>query len=157
MTMTLELDLQHEMVTHLDIGSFTQVISGTLVKDTVEKMRYENHNCAIISKSGKPVGIFTDRDLLLRVVDNPETWNVPIDEIMTTAPITVNVTDPAYQAMEVMDKKHIRNVPVLDGKGHVAGNLTHYAIIKFLADRFPSAVYNLPPDSDRVTKHRDGA
>jgi CBS domain-containing protein len=110
-----------------------------------------------MSKKGEPVGIFTDRDLLLSVVGNPETWDAPIDTVMTTAPITINVTAPAYEALELMDKKHIRNIPVLDDKGHVAGNLTHYVIIKHLADRFPSSVYNLPPDPNRVPKRRGGA
>jgi hypothetical protein len=46
---------------------------------------------------------------------------------------------------------------VLDNKGTVIGNLTHYAIVKYLADRFPESVYNLPPEPDRVTSNRDGA
>jgi CBS domain-containing protein len=56
-----------------------------------------------------------------------------------------------------MDEKHFRNVPVVNDNGQVIGNLTHHAIIKYLADRFPESVYNLPPDPDRVTSNRDGA
>jgi hypothetical protein len=35
------------------------------------------------------------------------------------------------------------------------GNLTHYAIIKYLAAA--RSVYNLPPEPDRVVRNRDGA
>lgn len=155
--MTLEKDLQQELVMHLDVGNFTVVESGTTVKDTVEKMRSEKHNCAIITKDGALTGIFTDRDLLTKVVNAPNLWAGSIDTVMTESPIAVNVNDPAYQALDLMDEKHFRNVPVVDNAGQVVGNLTHYAIIKYLADRFPESVYNQPPDPNRVAKDRDGA
>jgi CBS domain-containing protein len=92
-----------------------------------------------------------------KVVDNPATWNAPIENLMTPNPITVNSNDPAYKALALMDEKHFRNVPVVDDTGQVIGNLTHYAVIKYLADRFPESVYNLPPDPDAVASNRDGA
>ena len=155
--MSLEQDLQYEQVIHLDISNFTEIKSGTTVKNTVDKMRQNNHNCAIITSNGELAGIFTDRDLLNKVVDAPELWNRPIDNVMTHAPICVSTNDPAYEALELMDEKHFRNVPVIDKAGRVVGNLTHHAIIKYLADRFPQTVYNQPPDPNRVTQKRDGA
>ena len=155
--MNLESDLQHEQVIHLDVGNFTEVTSDMLVKDVVEQMRSEGNNCAVITKHNKLVGIFTDRDLLRKVVDAPESWAKPIDEVMTALPITVDAAAPADAALDLMDRHHFRNVPVIDSEGQVIGNLTHYAIIKFLADRFPESVYNLPPDPDRVSRNRDGA
>jgi signal-transduction protein with cAMP-binding, CBS, and nucleotidyltransferase domain len=155
--MSLESDLKHEQVIHLDVGSFTEVKSNTSVKDAIEQMRSEGHNCAVITRQNKLVGIFTDRDLLRKVVDAPERWDKPIDEVMTAPPITVDATAPANVALDLMHKHHFRNVPVIDSDGRVIGNLTHYAIIKYLADRFPESVYNLPPDPDRVSRNRDGA
>lgn len=155
--MSLEKDLQHEQVVHLDVSGFTQVNSGMSVKDTVERMRRENKNCAIVMQNGDLVGIFTERDLLNRVVGSSEAWEGPIDNVMTESPVTVKTTEPAFSALEIMDQNHCRNVPVVDKDGSVVGNLTHYAIIKYLADRFPSIVYNLPPDPERVTDNRDGA
>jgi CBS domain-containing protein len=155
--MSLENDLQQEQVIHLDIGRFTMVTSGTSVKEAVERMRNNNHNCVIITENGKLAGIFTDRDLMNRVIGSPKTWNNPIDAVMTTSPMAVQAKDPAYQALELMDKKHFRNVPVLDSNGQVVGNLTHYSVIKYLADRFQESVYNQPPEPNRVTRHRAGA
>ena len=155
--MNLEKDLQYEQIAHLDVSDFTQVNLGTSVKNTVAQMRHEKNNCAIVIQNGNLVGIFTERDLLNRVIGSPETWEGPVDDVMTAAPTSVRTTDPAYSALEVMEKNHCRNVPVVDKDGTVIGNLTHYAIIKYLADRFPSTVYNLPPDPDRVMDDRDGA
>ena len=154
--MSLENDLQTEQVLHLDVRDFTEVTSGTSVKDTVELMRKNQHNCVLVTYEDKLIGIFTDRDLLRRVVDAPQTWDAPIDNVMSTAPITVDGDHPAYEALDLMDEKHFRNVPVVDKDGKVVGNLTHYAVVKYLADRFPESVYNLPP-TDQVTKKRGGA
>ncbi|MEM7344837.1 MAG: CBS domain-containing protein [Chloroflexota bacterium] len=156
--MTIEQDLKLEQVIHLDLSNFSQVISGTSVRETIDKMRQELHNAAIvIDAAEKPIGIFTDRDVLRKIVDSPDSWNQAIDTVMTPNPITVNSTDPAIKALELMDEKHFRNVPVLGDDGKVIGNLTHYALIKYLADRFPESVYNLPPDPDHVSSYRDGA
>jgi hypothetical protein len=37
------------------------------------------------------------------------------------------------------------------------GNLTHYAILRFLSDRFQQEIYNLPPDPDQVPRAPEGA
>jgi CBS domain-containing protein len=153
----LEYDLRQEQVIHLNLTEFTEVESGTSVRATIQKMREENHNCAFVTRQGRLTGIFTDRDILRRVVDAPDSWDQPIETVMTPQPLTVNTTDPATAALNLMNEKHFRNVPVLDNSGAVIGNLTHYAIIKYLADRFPESVYNLPPEPDRVTRNRDGA
>jgi CBS domain-containing protein len=155
--MSLEQDLQHEKVRHLDLTQFTAVTVGTSVRDTVEQMRKNGHHSAIVTKDGMLAGIFTDRDLMRRVVDAPSTWDHPIEEVMTPSPLTVNSNDEAFAAMELMDEKHFRNVPVVDSAGKVVGNLTHYAIIKYLADRFPESIYNLPPESNQVANNRGGA
>jgi CBS domain-containing protein len=155
--MSLEYDLRQEHVIHLNLTEFTQVESGDSVSATIEKMRQENHNCAFVTNQGKLVGIFTDRDILRKVVAAPESWDQPIETVMTAQPLTVNTDDPADTALNLMNEKHFRNVPVLDNKGTVIGNLTHYAIVKYLADRFPESVYNLPPEPDRVARNRDGA
>ena len=155
--MSLEKDLQQERVIHLDLTRFTAVKVGTTVRETVEKMRRAGHHSAIVTKGGTLAGIFTDRDLMRKVVDAPETWDNPIESVMTPDPITVNSNDPAYKALALMEANHFRNVPVVDDNGRVIGNLTHYAVIKYLADRFPESVYNLPPDPDAIASNRDGA
>ena len=155
--MSLEYDLRQERVMHLDLTRFTLVESGTSVKATVEQMRDKNHNCALVVRGSELIGIFTDRDILRKVVAAPETWDNPVDTVMSASPVTVNAADAAETALALMNQKHFRNVPVLDRTGRVMGNLTHYAIIKYLADNFHESVYNLPPDPERLADDRAGA
>ena len=98
-------------------------------------------------------GIFTDRDVLR--IDTHETWNLPIDDIMTPSPTTVNANDRADVALALMEYKRFRNIPVLDDQGAVVGNLTHYAIIKYLNDRFSELTCASFQDADQGIFERD--
>ena len=152
--MSLEQDLQQEQVAHLNLSHFSSIEIGTSVKTTIEIMRAENHHCALITDSGPLVGIFTDHDILGGMVDDPDTWNLPIDDFITPDPKTINAKEPVDKALALMDDKHFRNIPVVDDDGNVVGNLTQYAIIEYLADRFPESVDSLLTDPNQVAPTR---
>ena len=138
--------LKQEKVLHLDLQNFSIVESGTSVQDVVDQMRHERHNCALIHKKDKLIGIFTERDVLRKVVSDPGTWKKKIDDLMTPNPAVIAPDDSAASALVKMEEGHFRNVPVVDADGVVRGNVTHYAFIKFLAEHFPQEIYNQPPD-----------
>lgn len=147
--------LKKEKIIHLDLHEFCQVESGMTVRDVIDKMRHERFNCALVMKKGDLIGIFTDRDVLRKVAAEPSTWDQPIDEFMTPNPDTINPQDAANHALNIMGKSHFRNIPVVDEEGKIHGNVTYYAFIKYLADRYPQEVYNLPPD-DTISEDRYG-
>ncbi len=158
--MSLECDLQEAPLARLDLTHFIVVQIGISVKTTVEKMRAENRHCALIMDKRKLVGIFTDRDILHKVVDNRDTWERPIDDVMTPAPLTATLNSRADMALALMNYHHFRNAPVLrDNDGAPVGNLTHYAIIKFLAqclfpDEFPDTGVVVPEVSIDTTENK---
>jgi CBS domain-containing protein len=155
--MSLERDLRAEQVAHLDLSVFTTAASGASVAAVLEQMRKERHGCALVTRAGQLIGIFTERDVLLKVADRPETWSGPIDAVMTPRPQTVGPTDSVAAALRLMNRGHYRNVPVVDADGTIVGNLTHEAILKFFSDRFQHEIYNLPPDPDQVPRAPEGA
>jgi len=154
--MSVETDLHTEQIAHLDLSEFTLVDSGTSVQDTILKMRFDKRNCAFITKDGKLTGIFTDRDVLRRVVDRPDLWDHPIEEVMTHQPKTLHADQPTGDALRIMNDLHFRNTPVLEEDGSIAGNMTHFSIIRYLADHYPEAVYNLPPQPGVYAEEREG-
>jgi signal-transduction protein with cAMP-binding, CBS, and nucleotidyltransferase domain len=155
--MSLERDLRAERVAYLDLTFFSLADGATPVRTVLERMRNAGHGCALITQDGHLSGIFTERDVLHRVVDHPETWDRPVEAVMTACPDTVRPTEPVAAALRSMNRGHYRNVPVVDGDGKIVGNLTHYAILKFFSDRFQQEIYNLPPDPDQVPKSPEGA
>jgi signal-transduction protein with cAMP-binding, CBS, and nucleotidyltransferase domain len=154
--MNLKEDLHTEQVTHLDLNAFCQVESTSTVKEVVEMMRAENVNVCLIMEKGILSGILTDRDVLRRIAAHPEKWAEPVTTVMTPSPITIDPSASAAEALWLMDEKRIRNLPAVDGMGKVVGNMTHQAIINYLAARYPIEILNLPPRPDQIPEQVEG-
>lgn len=154
---SVESQLLTEPVNQLDLADYCIVTSDTPVRQAIERMREMRQNCAIIiGKGTQVVGILTDRDVLKRVVTAPDTWDKHVEEVMTPDPQTISPDAPAGEALYMMDEGRYRNVPVVNARGLIRGNVTHYSILKFLTDHFPQEVYNLPPDPTNYASDRDG-
>ena len=122
-----------QQVERLDLSHYCRVASGCTVTATLKKLNESGHNCAFVMQQNRLVGIFTDRDVLRKVVDDPDCWADPIDSIMTRTPLTVESAAAAMDALHLMNGHRFRNVPVMDGEDAVVGNLTHFSLMQ-LAD-----------------------
>ena len=156
-SMDIEDDLHEARISHLDLSNFVIVQTNTSVAATLRLMRENRVSAALVKKDGKLAGIFTERDVLTKVSDQPVTWKQPVDSLMTSSPQTVSPDEPVSSALGLMNTGGYRDMPVLDADGNIMGNLSHPAIIRFLTDRFPREIYNLPPDPDVFPQTREGA
>jgi len=76
-------------------------------------------------------GIFTERDLMLRVVDQGrDPLTTLVRDVMTAHPKTISNTSTAAEASEVMLDGHLRHLPVLDDQGKVIGLLSMRALLE---------------------------
>lgn len=87
------------------------------VAEAVQKMGRHNIGSILVLSSRRDlVGIFTERDLLQRVVVpglDPKT--TLLGDVMTKDVIVVNSDTSRNEVLQIMDTKHIRHVPVSDG------------------------------------------
>ena len=89
---------------------------------------------AVMNPDGSLAGIFTERDLMTRVVAqhrDPETTQV--GDAMTANPVTISPETTLEQALEVMVANHFRHLPILDG-GEVLGMATVRKVLKYKLD-----------------------
>ncbi|NQV85199.1 MAG: CBS domain-containing protein [Rhodospirillales bacterium] len=71
----------------------------------------------ILDDDSKLVGIVTERDLTRRVVAKGLPPNkTPVSDIMTENPDTLAPDDSAGDALELMQSRHYRHLPVMDGE-----------------------------------------
>ena len=102
-------------------------VPGTATLTTVAKAMREAHvgSVVVIGPEGrKPVGIVTDRDIVLETVAmglDPST--ITAAEVMTTSPVVAQAGDDALWALKVMRDRGVRRLPVVDGQGDLAGML----------------------------------
>ena len=120
-----------QQVERLDLSHYCRVASGCTVEATLKKLNESDSNCAFVMQQARLVGIFTDRDVLRKVVDTPDRWPDPIDSVMTRTPRTVASKATAMDALQLMNGHRFRNVPVMDDNDAVVGNLTHFSLMRF--------------------------
>lgn len=76
------------------------------------------HVCGsiLVMTGDRLLGIFTERDLLLRVAAAGRDLDLTsIDEVMTRDPDTIGADEPVVEAIRRMDEFGYRYLPVLDG------------------------------------------
>ena len=80
-----------------------------------------------------PVGVITDRDLVMEIVAqdvNPH--SVAVQDIMTSNPLIVREQQPLNDALLQMRAAGVRRVPVLDSVGRLMGVLSLDDVVGFL-------------------------
>ena len=101
------------------------VAVDTTVLSAAMSMRNARIGAAAVLEGDELVGIFSERDVMLRVVVprlDPEATTVR--EVMTTAVQTVGEEAEAGEALEVMVSRHIRHLPVVNSENRVTGLLS---------------------------------
>ena len=95
------------------------------VRDAAKAMAEANVGCAAIMEGRKLVGMFTERDILKRVLlRNLDVDQVHVATVMTTALICAQAEQTARDARLLMQRHHIRHLPVLDAQGLLLGVLS---------------------------------
>lgn len=88
-------------------------------------MKEEDVGSVIIEDDDRPVGIVTDRDLTLKVLEPREDpREVTAEEIMTENPTTVGIEDGVFEVTKTMFEAEVRRIPVVDDEGAIAGIIT---------------------------------
>jgi len=86
------------------------------VSIAVRKMTESEIGALPVIENGKLVGIFSERDVLHRIVDqglNPD--KTPVSQVMTASPKSIASSQNVAEAMKIMSKGRFRHLPVVDG------------------------------------------
>lgn len=91
------------------------------VREAARFMQYRNVGAVLVMEGEKLVGIFTERDMVGRVVaDGLDPDVTPLSQVMTANPMTVSPGELAPVALRMMDDRGFRHLPVVDN-GRVVG------------------------------------
>ena len=126
------------------------------IRAAVQLMLEHRLGAILVEREGAPVGIFTERDLMRRVVAAGIGLDRAIEEVMTPDPETLRLDDSVAFALNRMSVGGFRNVPIVDENGTVVGILSQREVVDYIVALLPSHVINLPPVPDLEARHEDG-
>jgi CBS domain-containing protein len=134
----LERALLEDRVTDLPCRPFETVEAGDPVRQVIRLMAQRGIASVLVLDGGQLVGIFSERDVLNRLVDRyDELLDVPVREFMTADPVAVYETASPAKALNLMATGGFRHVPIVDVDQRVVGVLGPRRIINFLMRLLP--------------------
>lgn len=126
------------------------VEADATVVAAVNAMNERRTGCVLVQKAGKLVGIFTERDLLRKVIFRDDNRSWKIEAVMTPNPVTLPRSATVAYALNKMAVDGYRHIPIVDGEGKPVGVLSVKDIVHFVVDFFPDGVHNLPSELDNA-------
>lgn len=160
-TQDIAKNIKTEKVGQLPLNNPVFVSKDTALFAVLEKMRVAKSGCALIREENRLIGIFTERDVLSRVIEAKLPLDTPIEKVITVNPETLPIDSTIEDAIRVMDKGGYRHIPIMetkvDGDSEVTKILSVRDLIKYFGSYFADEVYNLPPDPHQVQREREGA
>ena len=155
-------DLIQAPLSELPVREAVVLSSQDTVTEAIRAMQREHRGCVLLTDDGtsstKLLGIFTERDVLFRIVDrgrNPAT--LPLADVMTPDPEALSVRSTVAYALNKMCVGGFRHVPVVDEEHRPAFVVSVRDVVEFLVEAFPREVLNLPVEGKKSQKAREGA
>ena len=98
------------------------VPADATVRDAALVMAEHDIGAVLVGPEGKPAGILTDRDIIIRVVvEGRDPGAVAAGEVMSSTLFTCRDDETVEAALGRMEEQQVRRLPVLDGDGRLVG------------------------------------
>ena len=122
-TQTIGSIMSRELVT---------VDAGQTIFYTLETMIKKDTDCVILLSRGEPKGIFTERDVLVRVaVKEIDTRKTPTSEVMTADFVTMAHSALVGEVLAEMYHRGFRHVPIRGDRGELVGIVSMRDVLKY--------------------------
>jgi len=144
-----------QKVSVLTTDDYVIVSPFTPLSQAIEAMKSDEGGCVIVSDDGRVAGIFTERDLLIKILGNEIDLESPIKMWMQTNVETLTPEATVGDAVRLMNERSFRNIPLVRD-GELKGSISVFDIITYLAECYPKTTMNLPPLSAQVMDTVDG-
>ena len=140
----------------LDPRPAVAVRETATIREAIQAMLAQGIGAVLVERDGRAVGIFTERDVLQRVVDAGVDQTRPVAEVMTPNPEALSLDDGIAFALNRMVLRGFRHVPILDSEGRPVAVVSQREVVSFIVSLLPGRVLNLPPDPGLEARSPDG-
>ncbi|MCP5246635.1 MAG: CBS domain-containing protein [Burkholderiales bacterium] len=102
-----------------------------------------------------PVGIVTDRDLVVEVLATElDETVITVGDIMTQELFTLKENTASYDAIDFMRRKTVRRLPIVDDAGELVGILTLDDVLEILSEEMLDLAKLVKYEQKKETRYR---
>ena len=133
---------------------------GEAIVDTAKRMRmFHVGDVVVIENRGNkriPVGILTDRDIVLSVVasDPGHLTSLLVGDAMSSELVTTREDTSVVYAIKLMQERGVRRLPIVDQDGGLVGILTFDDVVRFFAEELGELVKIMPREGQMEQRYR---
>ena len=102
------------------------------VAEVIRTMHNETVSSIVVTDDGSPVGLVTDRDLAMAILDEAfDAEETPVEELLTDDVVTIEADEGVYNLVELLSEKGARRVPVVED-GELVGIISLSDVVVLL-------------------------
>ncbi len=132
---------------------------STALREAIQQMNEHRVGCVLVEDGGKLVGVFTERDILVKVAEpGLNIAATRVADVMTRDPECLTLEDGIAYALNKMSIGGFRHIPLVDEEHRPTGVVAMRNIVDYIVCLFPHEVLNLPPTPElSISREREGA
>jgi CBS domain-containing protein len=132
------------------------VPESATIREAIGTMLDQRIGAVLVVRNERAIGIFTERDVLGRVVQSGVDQDRPVSEVMTTDPEMLDLDDGIAFALNRMIVGGFRHIPIVNDSGAPVAVLSQRELVSFIVSLLPARVLNLPPEPRLEARSPDG-
>lgn len=137
--------LLREVCAGLHLPEAITVAPTDTIRKAIEVMVAHRVGCVLVVDGAKVVGIFTERDVLTRIVAKGIAQDRPVTDAMTPDPLVLHPTDPVVLLLNRMVDGGYRHIPIVGAQGQPLAVASVRAVVEWIVSYVRREVLNLPP------------
>jgi len=122
-------------LTETRLSQLKMVAPQASVREAIDLLREDASGAIVVVDRGAVVGIFTERDVLLKVAGHPEAMDAPVSSHMTPDPVMLRDTDTMAVAVNKMGLGGFRHIPLVHD-GQLVAMVTGRDVMRWVMMRY---------------------
>jgi CBS domain-containing protein len=121
------------------------------IPEVARKMAEQNVGAVLVidEEDGKPRGIITDRDIVLRcIAKNIDVNDCTVEQVLSESVETIADTAGVFDCIHKMRAAGVRRMPVTDDKGKTVGMVSFGDLLGMLSTEFTELAEGLTPTKE---------
>lgn len=126
----------------------------TRVSECAKVMAERHVGTVLVLSNGRPRGIITDRDIVVRcVASHTDVDDTTVENIMSESLEVASITDGIFDCIRRMHRAQVRRIPVVDENGKAVGIISFDDMLSVLSKEFAELTAAI--EGDRTLEHGD--